>query len=148
MLNLAFQNTLKGTQVCLQERITVGKATQPQILINFLPLAQTRVGTKGLIIFSYSRGKKRIVRIPFRTSEARNIITSATRTKVWISPPLHASPKDLLDTTGSVPRTCGIFRHSQKYLISLKIGRKHLTFQVKENVVLYHINILIFIPTQ
>lgn len=105
MFNLAFQNTLKGTWVCLQERIAMGKAThpcvtaslppliQPQILINFLPLAQTTVGTKGLIIFSYSRGEKRIVRITFRICEAKNSITSASRTKVWISPRLPCRPK-------------------------------------------------------
>lgn len=58
--------------------ITLLPLAQPQIPINFLPLAQTRMGTKELTV-SYARGKKRIARIPFRTSETSRSIICHTR---------------------------------------------------------------------
>lgn len=91
------------------------------------------------------KGKRR-VRIPFRTPEAREVFSH--------QPPelacefhhfCHAGPNPLLGKTGSVPTIIFLGNH-ENIVISFKIRRKHMNFQVKENGIIYRINTPIFIP--
>lgn len=151
-LNLAFQNPLKGTEVCFQERITVGKVihpcvtiallplTQPQILINFLPPTHPRAGTKGLII-SHIREGKGIVRTAFKDFWGKKYYHISHQKWAWISS-LLPCPNYVWEKLGWVPRACGIFLTIMK-IISCKIRKKHLNFQLKK--MLYYIYIHIYI---